>query len=233
MFTTHTQSASVTHVADEFMALRNASWTKRYFFENLPKTLDKRILYSKHMAVNYYIWQSESVSVASVPIKFRRAFEMLLSIVSNWLIKGFHDRAMTESTIICFFTLLKERWDEILDKMELHDTGNDVTINHDHGPMKRPRIYPMKNQSVTEFEHASLDGVSDAKKKDESVLKSSCTVQEASQLTKSVETLQKLNKDFAQAFRQGNVDSMKSCERTITEEQCSLNRLGTYVITQV
>ena len=213
---------------DEVMSEFYKTWTPRKHFQSTPRTLGDRILFVRLLSVNYRMWRGRSES-ARYPPNRQKAFEELIFLLStNWLSKSLSDRAMSECTISTFFCLLAEQWNDIVEEMDANVSCGEEDED-DNEEERRPHKRHCSDESSNAF-LSDEEGV--AVDQDDST-----SIPDHAPDTDQIKVVEgnmhALNKDFARAFRQANVQRMKVLEKNLTRIHQQLNDIGTWNLWQL
>ena len=118
----------------------------RDYFQTLPTEKEARYEYTARINENYQIWKDTPVAR-----QFRKnillAFEKLVQHSNELLGYTDTDKVITESTLKMFFGLLKERWNEFMDKTDKYSPvlfpkrprDDDDDDDNDERTAKKPR----------------------------------------------------------------------------------------------
>lgn len=90
---------------------------RRVTFQCTPTTVSARWDYLNKIRQNYRVWNRTWMAAQFRP-NLLLAFEKLMEHTAEWLSYTDTDQAITESTIAMFFRLLRDRWNEFMDKTE-------------------------------------------------------------------------------------------------------------------
>lgn len=128
------------------------------FFQTLPETKEDRKVYVQRLRENYQNWKASLVAGKFRP-NILLAFEKLIHHTTEWLGMRSIDNTFVESNLKLFFELLKERWNEFMEKTNENSAKRKNQNEDDSENRDNTRSKKMKSSESSDGPLDSTDAV--------------------------------------------------------------------------